>query len=149
MGGYRCIALLDLEEANFNFENKRYRPAVFFFQQFAEKSAKALLEKKDPEHKQLKSHAIEKILEAYDEAHKISETGDKARYLTGFYFDTRYPGDNFTEITEAQAIRAKEFSNDLNVYFKAELEALAKTSNDVNLELESLPSLDLPKEEGA
>ena len=143
MGNYRDIALLDLDEANFNFENKRYRPAVFFFQQFAEKSAKALLEKKDPEHKQLKSHAVEKILEAYDEAHKTGEIGDKARYLTGFYFDTRYPGDNFAEITEAQAIRAKEFSEDLNVYFKAELEALIKSANDAKLEIESLPKVDI------
>ena len=53
MSGYRSIALLDLEDAKFNFENERYRPAVFLFQQFAEKSAKALLEKKDPDHKQL------------------------------------------------------------------------------------------------
>ena len=147
MGNYRDIALLDLDEANFNFENKRYRPAVFFFQQFAEKSAKALLEKKDPEHKQLKSHAVEKILEAYDDTHKTSEIGDKARYLTGFYFDTRYPGDNFSEITEAQAIRAKKFSEDLNVYFKAELEALIKSANDAKLQIESLPKV--TKEEGA
>ena len=148
MGSYRDISLLDLDEAMFNLENKRYRPAVFFFQQFAEKSAKALLEKKDPEHRQLKSHAVEKILEAYDDVHKTSEIGDKARYLTGFYFDTRYPGDNFTEITKTQAIRAKAFSDDLNVYFKAELEALIKSANDARLQIESLPRV-TTKEEGA
>ena len=147
MSGYRHIALLDLDDANFNFENKRYRTAVFHFQQFAEKSAKALLQKKDPEHRQLKSHAVEKILEAYDEEHKTSEIGDKARYLTGFYFDSRYPGDNFTGISEAQAKRAKKFSEDLDAYFKTELEALTASSNGAELNLESLPSI--TKEEGA
>ena len=149
MSDYRKIALLDLEEAIFSYNNKRYRSAAFFFQQFAEKSAKALLHKKDPEHRQLKSHAVEKILEAYDEAHKVSEIGDKARYLTGFNFIVRNPGDDFMEVSKAQAERAKNFSEDLDLYFKAELEALTASSNDAELELESLPPLNLSKEEGA
>ena len=141
MSGYRHIALQDLDEAHFNLENKRYRPAVFFFQQFAEKSAKALLEKTDPEHRLLKSHMVEKILEAYDETHKVSEIGDKARYLTGFYFDTRYPGDNYAEITEAQAVRAGRLAGELEVYFRGELGALAVAADGVTLEIESLPGV--------
>jgi len=139
MVDYRNIALMDLEDANFCFEHGRYRNATFLFQQFAEKSAKALLEKKDPEHKLLKSHTVEKILEAYSNAHATNEIGDKARYLTSFYFNTRYPGDNYSEISEAQAKRAKQFSEDLNEYFKAELEAISKTANGVNLNINSLP----------
>ena len=141
MSGYRDIALQDLEEANFSFENKRYRAAVFFYQQFAEKSAKALLEKKDPEHKLLKAHAVEKILESYDVAHKTSEIGDKARYLTGFYFDTRYPGDNYAEVTEAQAERAKKFSAGLDEYFKKELSKLQNACNSAKAEIDSLLNL--------
>jgi len=30
MGDYRNIALLDFEEAIFNYQNKRYRSAIFF-----------------------------------------------------------------------------------------------------------------------
>jgi len=134
---------MDLEDATFCLDNKKYRLAVFHFQQFAEKSAKALLEKKDPEHKQLKSHAVENILEAYDEAHATSQIGDKARYLTSFYFNTRYPGDNFKEITETQAKRAKQFAEDLDAYFIAELEALIKVASGAGLELESLPRLSI------
>ena len=145
MNGYRDISLKDLDEGNFSLENKRYRSAVFFYQQYAEKSAKALLEKIEPEHKLLKSHSVEKILEAYDEGHKISEIGDKARYLTGFYFDTRYPGDNYTEITAAQAARAKEFAEALEEYFAAELETLLKAVNGTKLDVESLPVLGLTK----
>ncbi|MCL2378750.1 MAG: HEPN domain-containing protein [Defluviitaleaceae bacterium] len=143
MSDYRSIAQLDLEDAEFCFANGRYRLAVFHFQQFAEKSAKALLEKKDPGHKQLKSHVVESILEAYDETHATSEIGDKARYLTGFYFNTRYPGDNYTKISEARAKRAKQFSADLDVYFKAELDALTIISNGTTLKIDSLPLLDL------
>jgi len=69
---------------------------------------------------------VEKILEAYDESHKTSEIGDMARYLTSFYFDTRYPGDNYAEISEAQALRAKAFAEELEVYFQAEFDAIAK-----------------------
>ena len=141
MSGYRDIALRDLEEAEFSFKNERYRAAVFFFQQFAAKSAKALLEKKDPEHKLLKSHMVERILEGYDEAHKTSEIGDKARYLTSFYYDTRYPGDNYSEATKAQAERAKKFSAELNEYFKAELDKLQVLSNNIKIDLEVLPKL--------
>ncbi|MCL2404404.1 MAG: HEPN domain-containing protein [Defluviitaleaceae bacterium] len=143
MADYRSIALLDLDDAIFTYENKRYRTAVFHFHQFAEKSAKALLVKKYPEHKLLKSHAVEKILESYDEAHTTSEIGDKARYLTGFYFNTRYPGDNFTEITEAQAKKAKQLCEELEKYFVSELEMLIKTSNNVALELDSFPTLEI------
>lgn len=141
MKGYRDIALHDLEEAQFNFTNRRFQSAVFFYQQFAEKSAKALLEKKDPEHKLLKSHVIEKILEAYDEEHKTSEIGDKARYLTGFYFDTRYPGDNYSEITEAQAKKAKALSDDLEKYFKAEMKTLTNVVNSMELDIKTSPML--------
>jgi len=124
MNRYREIALQDLEDAIFSLTNKRYRMAVFCFQQFAEKSAKALLEKKDPESRYLKSHAIELVLAAYDSTHQVSDIGDKARYLTSFYFNTRYPGDNYAEISEAQAEKAHKLAMELNHYFNAELERL-------------------------
>ena len=149
MKGYREIALLDLEEALFNLSNNRYRPAVFFFQQFAEKSAKALLEKIDPFHKLLKSHVIELILEAYDDAHKISDLGDKARYLTSFYFNARYPGDNYSEITEGQANRAKLFAGELEDYFKAELQAYEQAKNNTKLNVESLQKIDTQAQQKA
>jgi len=143
MNDYRSIALLDLADAEFCLEGGRYRLAVFHFQQFAEKSAKALLEKKNPRHEQLRSHVVESILQAYDETHATSEIGDRARYLTAFYFNTRYPGDNYAEVSEAQAKRAQQFAADLNVYFKTELDELKKNSNGTNLEINTLPPLNL------
>ena len=97
---YRELSLRDLDEAHFNFEHGRYQSAVFFFQQFAENSAKALLEKKDLCHEHMKSHEIEVILEAYDEMHKTSELSDKAKYLSNFYLNTRYPSENYIKINK-------------------------------------------------
>ena len=47
MGTYRKIAMDDLENALFSHSHGKYNLAVFNFQQFAEKSAKAELEKLD------------------------------------------------------------------------------------------------------
>ena len=135
MSSYRDISLRDLDDAMFCLKSGRYRLAVLSFQQFAEKSAKALLEKKSPEHKLLRSHFVEKILQAYDPEHKTSEIGDKARYLTSFYFDCRYPGDNYTEIEEAQAQRAYKFALELNEYFIAELAKLKEIVDSEQLNL--------------
>jgi len=126
MIGYREIAKLDLSEAHFCMEHNRYRSAVFFFQQFAEKSAKALLEQMDPEHKQLRSYKVERILEAYDETHKTSKIGDMGHYLTRLYASAGFHGDYYSEITEAQALRAKAFAEELEVYFQAEHDAIQK-----------------------
>ena len=143
MGTFRKIALSDLDDALFSMQNGRNRLAVYCFQQFAEKSAKALLEKKDPESKWLKSHAVEKIMEAYDPIHKTSDLADKARYLTGFYFDTRYPGDNYSEIVEAQVLKAHVFATDLDVYFTSELEFLEKAIASTMVDVTTLPKVNL------
>jgi HEPN domain-containing protein len=124
MGDYWTIAQDDLQEALFNMGHEHYRSAVYYFQQFAEKGAKALLEKKDPNHIQMRSHNVENILAAYDTIHKVSDLSDKARYITGFYFNTRYPGDNYTDINKAQAEKAYSFVIILNDYFKSELKML-------------------------
>ena len=61
MGTFWELALEDYEQAVFCKDAGRNKFAVFHFQQFAEKGAKALLEKIDPAHKNLKSHRVESI----------------------------------------------------------------------------------------
>jgi len=80
MGTFRDIALNDLDDALFSMQHGRNRLAVYCFQQFAEKSAKALLEKKDPESKWLKSHAIESTAVAIDTLPKVELTEDCEDY---------------------------------------------------------------------
>lgn len=141
MKTYWEVALEDLEEAEFNLLHKHYRSAVFYLQQFAEKGAKALLEKKDPGHRDMRSHAVENVLIAYDEGHKVSDTADKARYLTGFYFNSRYPGDNYADITEAQAQKAHRLALELRGYYESELVKLKEIAASVKIDLEGLSKL--------
>jgi HEPN domain-containing protein len=144
MATYWDIAKEDLEHAVFLMEAKRNKYAVLSFQQFAEKGAKALLEKKDSAHKALRSHQIETIIVAYDVNHSFGEISDKARYLTSFYFDSRYPGDNYVEeITDAQVEHAFECASRLNVYYQAEWVKVKKLSSAPINGINDLPKLEV------
>jgi len=56
METYWTIALDDYAQAEICVEINRNKFAVFHYQQFAEKAAKYLLQKKDPRHRDLRSH---------------------------------------------------------------------------------------------
>ena len=141
MSTYRSVSQQDFQEAELVLKHRIYRTAVYLFQQFAEKGAKSLLEKKDPTHKSMRSHRVEDILAAYDEAHKISGLSDMARYLTSFYFNTRYPGDNYSDVTEAQAQKAHQSALELKKYFDAELDRLDQMNADENIDIDGLKKL--------
>jgi len=121
MATYKDISLLDFESAKRCLEIKDYRIAAYLFQQFAEKGAKVLLAAKDPHHKQMKSRLVEEILKAYDIQRAASDISIKAKYLSGFYFNTRYPGDNYEEIVQAQAEKAYEFAKEIRAFYEAEM----------------------------
>jgi HEPN domain-containing protein len=131
MNNYWIVAQNDLQEALFNMEHEHFRSAVYYFQQFAEKGAKSLLEKRDPHHIQMSSHNVEYILAAYDAVHKTSDISDKARYLTSFYYNTRYPGDNYTDVEKPQAHKAHEFALVLHEYYLTELATLEKVVSSI------------------
>ena len=135
------IAVEDLDDALFCLEHKKFRMAVFNFQQFAEKGAKALLEKKDPKSAFLRSHFVEKVLAAYDVKHKVSDLADKANYLSSFYFDTRYPGDNYAEIIEEQAVKAHDCAMCLKSYYESELERIQSMVDAENVDTSKLRKL--------
>jgi HEPN domain-containing protein len=122
MAGYKEIAQQDFDSAVRCFDIGDYRIAVYLFQQFAEKGAKALLAFKEPDSRQMKPHLVEEILKAYDIEHAASDLSVKAKYLSGFYFNTRYPGYNYAEIVKAQADKAYEFAKELKEYYYAEQE---------------------------
>ena len=122
MESYWKIALEDYELAVFCKSHEKFRGAVFHFQQFAEKGAKHLLEQIHPKHKVLRVHNIDLILEAYNNTEEMSELISKGSYLTSFYFNTRYPGDNYIdEINKVQVERAEEYANCLKSYYEAEI----------------------------
>ena len=130
MGTYWEIALEDYDQGLFCKAAGKNKYAVYHLQQFAEKGAKALLEKIDPEHKNLKSHRVETIIATYDQRHRSGDISDKARYLTSFYFDTRYPGDNYMgDIDDAQVDNALLYANILKTYYQGELAKHAASTN--------------------
>ena len=127
MGTYWEIAMEDYEQALFCKTAGKNKYAVYHFQQFAEKGAKALLEKIEPEHRHLKSHRVETIIASYDKAHRSGDLSDKARYLTTFYYDTRYPGDNYAEdVDDLQVKNALLYADILKEYYVTELAELDK-----------------------
>jgi len=123
---YRNIAFDNLNDADFCIKHEKYRTAAFFLQQYAENSAKALMVRLMPSHKLLKSSAADKILVAYDDEHISSQVGDMVRYLSSFYIDVNDDDSNIDDITEAEALQARYCADELEVYFQAELDAIAR-----------------------
>jgi len=139
MGTFWDIALEDYEQAIFCKNAGKNKYAVYHFQQFAEKGAKALLEKIDPDHKSLKVHRVEAVIASYDNKHRSGELSDKARYLTSFYFDTRYPGDNYaSDIDDTQVENALCYANILKEYYEGEL---LKLEESIKREVKGLDGL--------
>jgi len=141
MATYWKIAKDDWDEAIFNMEHGRHRSAVFYFQQFAEKGAKTLLEKKDSLHNALKSHRVDTILTAYNQHFAVGDFKDMALYLSSFYFDTRYPGDNYSDVIEIQVVQAYKYAKKLRQYYEAELIRLDKLCSSAKLNTDSLKNL--------
>lgn len=126
MKTYLDIALEDLKDARKCSENKQWRMAIFAYQQFAEKGAKSLLERINPNSKLLNSHNVASVLESYNTAHVCSYEGDCARYFTNFYIKTRYPVDDYIEVIEEYIERAEENAQVLYEFYKKEHEKLDK-----------------------
>ncbi|MCL2168510.1 MAG: HEPN domain-containing protein [Defluviitaleaceae bacterium] len=119
---YWDIALNALDDAMFGLENERYCLAALHFHRFAEKGAKALLAKTDPQHSLLQSPAIGLILLAYDpEGYSKNGVMDGAGYLTTLYFGTQSPGIGYIELTKEHAETARRFALQLRQYFEAEI----------------------------
>lgn len=83
--------------------------------QASEKALKSVLELVDTGIESLlKSHSLKSI---YYRIHKIQESfilNDKdLSYLTDFYFDARYPGDSYLEVTKEQCLECAKIAYDV------------------------------------
>jgi len=76
--------------------------------QICEKYLKAIVSEKliiDANNKELlQSHNLRSILSKVKQVYPIDMTLKEIKYVGDFYFDARYPGDNFTAVDE-EAIR--------------------------------------------
>lgn len=104
--GYYEIGIDDLEYAKnvIKIPNITYNNTAVICQQAAEKFLKSLIESYNPEDSILKSH---KLLNIYM---KVKEYGIdlnldmlELRFLSDFYIDVMYPGDDYFDVDEETA----------------------------------------------
>ena len=86
-----------------------YNPVVAGCAQAGEKYLKAVLEhyftEDEDAEKLMSSHNLRSILNKLKEVCEIAVESKDCKWLGDFYFDTRYPGDNFTITKEEDATR--------------------------------------------
>ncbi len=112
---YYEIAIDDLHYAEDSFPLGYYNQVSAQFMQASEKALKSVLELVDTGIESLlKTHSLKSI---YYRIHKIQDSfvlNDKdLSYLTDFYFDTRYPGDNYWDVTEEQCLECAKITYDV------------------------------------
>ena len=94
--------LLYLEE---DYHKTQYNPMVVLMEQVTEKMLKSVLELITTGVEDLlKSHNLKRI---YEKIHSIDEDFElnvfELGYLKDFYFEARYPGENFVTVSRKQA----------------------------------------------
>ncbi len=108
------IQLAEMEyrmlKTNYNtaVEYDWYNSFIFSAHQIIEKSFKSIVEFEISEDtiRLLKSHNLRKLTEYVNKIYNYNFSEEKASWLTNFYFDSRYPGDDFVCVTKAQADKA-------------------------------------------
>lgn len=105
---YYDIAIEDLRYLQHSMSYPGYNQIVVQSQQIAEKLLKSVVEKVclDNLEELLKTHNLKKILSAInveEEFLKLVEL--EMGYLKDFYFEAKYPGENFMVVTPVQCER--------------------------------------------
>lgn len=87
-----------------------FNPVAAGCAQAAEKYLKAVIELAFPEDEDavrlLRSHNLRAILNKIKGKYEVKIDDKECKWLGDFYFDARYPGDNFVETTEEDAVEA-------------------------------------------
>lgn len=104
---YYDVAYHDLLYLEEDFHKTYYNPMVTQIQQVAEEMLKSVLEliRVDVNHL-LHSHNLRQIYTAINEfVPDFSLNESDLSYLKDFYFESRYPGDNFIEVSREQCAK--------------------------------------------
>lgn len=112
---YYDIAINNLRYTEDSFNLGYYNPISSQLMHVSELALKSVLEMVDTNVESLlKSHNLKAI---YYRIHSIDETFTlnvkDLSYLTDFYFDARYPGDNFLSVTEEQCLECAKITYDV------------------------------------
>ena len=117
-GSYINIARKDLIAAKEMLRADMYNHAVRLCQQYVEKVFKECIHQKGKNENDmllLHMHRLPRLAERCSEITNIKFTKLEIaffRELTDYYFDTNYPGENYIEVSKADALRAYDETMD-------------------------------------
>lgn len=110
--------------------------------QAAEKYLKAVIEKcifREDAVSLLKSHNLRAILNAIKEEFPNIEINTKdVKWLGDFYFDARYPGDNFVEVSREDALECLDLVEKIEQEVKRILEEEAESRKEQKKRINNL-----------
>lgn len=112
---YYEIAINDLQYTEETFYLGYYNPIAAQIMQISEKALKSVLELVDSDiERLLKSYSLKSI---YYRIHSIEPSfvlSDKdLSYLTDYYFDARYPGDSYLDVSKEQCLECAKIMYDV------------------------------------
>lgn len=100
---YYYIACNDYKYLLRNLDSDFYNNMAVACQQICEKALKSVLVCVNPDVKSiLNSHNLRQIYSAIDEEELINLDIAKLSLLKDYYFEVRYPGDNFTNVSKKE-----------------------------------------------
>ena len=100
---YYDIAMNDLGYLHIGINSEYYNPMVIMCQQISEKLLKSVVELCCTDDKLMKSHNLRQLNSALLAVGiDLGLDAPDLSYLKDFYFDARYPGDNFVEVTKQE-----------------------------------------------
>lgn len=115
---------------------KNYNVLAAQCAQICEKYLKAIVAEKllmDANNKELlQTHNLRSILAKIKESYPMNITSREVKYVGDFYFDARYPGENFTAVDEEAIDECIEITEKLRDDC---IKILSKTQNNDNLDL--------------
>lgn len=112
--GYYEIAMNDLTYLQHTLDLDFYNQMAMFCQQISEKLLKSIAELVVTDEKIIKVHNLRQIDSAIISGGvNLQLNQSDLAYLKDFYFDTRYPGDNYVDVSRDDATKCLKIMYDV------------------------------------
>lgn len=106
---YYDIAMIDLQYMQLTLNSHFYNNITIHAQQVVEKLLKSVVELVCPDPTDLlRSHNLRNIIDEINNNEKLDIDRKDMAYLKDFYFDARYPGENYTQVTREDCTECLE-----------------------------------------
>lgn len=134
---YYDIALNEYQylQHNLGISTNRNNPNAAFCQQISEKMLKHILSDIDPSAQELRIHNLKKINASLKRNNVNLQCNDlELAYLTDFYFDARYPGDDYIDVSDEDLQKCVDIMEDI----KYKVESYLKYRKEEKLDNSSI-----------